>query len=143
MSAEENKAVVRRLFEDVISKGDFALADDLVAADFVSHNLRPGQGQGREGFKQGLATIRAAFPDWQSTVEEMIAEGDKIAARWTVRGTHQGSFAGIPATGKRITMTEIGILRVGVGKVVEFWGVADELGMMQQLGIIPAGPAGT
>jgi steroid delta-isomerase-like uncharacterized protein len=138
MSIEQNKTVLRRLLSEVISKGDYALADELVAVDFVSHQLRPGQGQGLDGFKQGLRVVRAAFPDWESVVDELLGEGDMVAARWTAHGTHQGAFAGIPPTGRRIKMKEMGIFRVVSGKLVEYWGLADELALMQQLGVLPS-----
>lgn len=123
-----------RVFSEIISGGDLALADALIAPDYVDHRGGP---PGREGFKLGLQMIRAAFPDWSSTPEDMVVEGDRVAARWTVRGTHLGDFMGIPATGRAITMAEAGILRFEGGQLVELWRVADELGLLRQLGVLP------
>ncbi len=133
-SAGHLKALGRRIFEGLISGGDLALADELIHEHYV--DLRGGP-PGREGFKQGLVAIRQAFPDWTSTVDDILAEGDRVAARWTVRGTHRGPFMGIPATGKQIVMKEAGILRFEGGKLVELARVADELSLLQQLGVLP------
>jgi steroid delta-isomerase-like uncharacterized protein len=132
--AEHLKAQARKIFEQVISRGDLQLADELIHVDYV--DLRGGP-TGLDGFKQGLAALREAFPDWTSTVDDMIAEGEKVAARWTVRGTQRGAFMGIPATGRQITMKEAGILRFADGKLVELARVADELSLLQQLGVLP------
>ena len=136
MSAEENKALVRRFYEQFWNKGDLVSIDELLAPDFVDHNpqaLAPG----REGAKQLLTTYRAALPDLQITVDDLIAEGDKVVARYTARGTQRGDMPGIPATGKHATVTGIDILRVAGNQIAEHWGEADQLGMMQQLGVIP------
>ena len=131
---DDLRQVALRVFSEIITGGDLALADVLIAPDYVDHRGGP---PGRDGFKLGLQMIRAAFPDWSSTPEDMVVEGDKVAARWTVRGTHQGDFMGIPATGRQITMGEAGILRFEDGCLVELWRVADELGMLRQLGVLP------
>ena len=94
---DDLRQVALRVFSEIITGGDLALADVLIAPDYVDHRGGP---PGRDGFKLGLQMIRAAFPDWSSTPEDMVVEGDKVAARWTVRGTHQGDFMGIPATGR-------------------------------------------
>ncbi|MBI1885725.1 MAG: ester cyclase [Chloroflexi bacterium] len=139
--SEQNKALVRRLIEEVIGRGDFALIDELVAADYVGHSSTP-ETYSREGHKQFFAALRRAFPDLQITVEDQIAEGDKVVTRWTARGTHEGEFAGIPPTGKRAVMTGIYIDRFADGKLVECWTKSDDLGLLQQLGVIPV-PAQT
>ena len=136
MSAEENKAIARRGYEAINQKNLDAL-DEVVASDMTDHDPVPGQAPGLEGVKQYFSSLHAAFPDVQMDVEEMIAEGDKVVARVSVSGTHQGEFMGIAPTGNRVTITGIDILRVADGKIVEHWGRFDDLGMMQQLGVIP------
>ena len=136
MSAEENKAITRRIFE-VFNTGNLALADEVIAADSVDHQAPPGVEPGLAGFKQVVTMFRAAFPDIQMTIEEIMAEGDKVVTRSTMRGTHQGEFMGIPPTGKQFTATAIDIVRFTGGKAVEHWGNSDDLGMLQQLGVIP------
>jgi steroid delta-isomerase-like uncharacterized protein len=137
VSTKDNKAIVRRFVDEVWSKGNMAVADEVVAANVVDHNPIPGQAAGVEGIKQVVATFRRAFPDAQFRSEDMIAEGDKVVTRWTGRGTHKGEFADIPATGRAIVMTGIDIFRVANGKIVERWANQDDLGMMKQLGVIP------
>lgn len=136
MSVEGNKTRVRQIYE-AISKGDLMALDHLLTADFVDHNPDPGQVPGLEGVKQGFTMFRTAFPDFQITLEDMIAEGDKVATRVTGRGTHKGEFQGISPTGKQVTVTGIDIIRCAGGKCVERWGAFDNLGMMQQLGVVP------
>lgn len=137
MSVEENKAIVHRITEEIFNKGNVAAADELIASNFVDHNPVSGQPAGLEGLKQVVTMFRTAFPDLHCTVEEMIAEGDKVMARGTIRGTHKGEFMGVPPTGKRVRVTGIDIVRIAGGKVVERWGNFDEMGMMQQLGVVP------
>ncbi len=135
--SEENKALARRYVEEVINKGNLAVIDELAAADFVEHSPFPGQAPGIEGEEQLIGMMRAAFPDLHSTIEDLIAEGDKVVLRATTRGTHKGEFMGIPPTGKQVTVTEIHIIRFVGGKGVEHWGEVDMMGMMQQLGVAP------
>ncbi len=132
----EAKALLYRLFAEVITDGNLTLADQIIAPDFISHHLRPGQSQGLAGFKAGLMHIRSAFPDWRSVPEAFLAENDQVAARWTVQGTHLGPFMGMAASGRRIVMREMGFFRISAGKIVEFWGIAEELTLLQQLGAI-------
>ena len=138
MSTEENKALVQRLMEEFVLKGNLAVADEILAADFVNHSPDPGTTPDREGLKQHVSTTRSAFPDLHGTFEDLIAEGDKVVVWGTLAGTHKGEFRGIPPTGKQFTASAITILRVVGGKVVERWNIADQLGMMQQLGLMPA-----
>jgi len=143
MSTEENKAVARRTYEafnQAISTGTWAALGEFLAADLVDHNPAPGQGPGLEGVKQVFSAFLAAFPDLSFTVEDMIAEGDKVVSRLSLHGTHKGDFQGIPATGKMVTQTGIDILRVAGGKVAERWGEFDNLGLLQQLGVVPPPP---
>jgi steroid delta-isomerase-like uncharacterized protein len=139
--SEQNKAFVRRLIEEVIGRGNFALVEELVAADYVGHSSSP-EINTREGHKQFLVALRQAFPDLQIKIEDQIAERDKVVTRWTARGTHQGEFAGIPPTGKQVVMTGIDIDRIANGKLVECWTKSDDLSMLQQIDAIPA-PAQT
>ena len=134
--SEQNKAFVRRLIEEVIGRGNFALVDDLVADDYVGHSSFPGTST-REGHKQFFVALRRAFPDLQITVEDQIAEGDQVVTRWSARGTHKGEFAGIQPTGKRAVMTGIDIDRIANGKLVECWTKSDDMGLLQQIGAIP------
>ena len=136
--SEENKVALRRFINEVYSKGNASVVDDLVDANFVDHSPIPGQASGPEGVKQGMTMFRSAFPDLQLTIEDMIAEGDKVVARMTARGTHQGEFMGIAPTGKQVSWNAFGINRYVDGKIKEHWGVPDLFGLMQQLGAIPA-----
>jgi steroid delta-isomerase-like uncharacterized protein len=134
--SERNKALVRRLVEEVIGHGNFALIDEFVAADYVGHTSSGDTN--REEHQQIFATMHRAFPDLQITIDDMIAEGDKVVTRWTALGTHKGEFAGIPPTGKRGVVTGIDINRIVDGKLVECWTNSDDLGLLQQLSAIPA-----
>jgi predicted ester cyclase len=138
MSAEENKAAFRRIPEEVINGGNLDLADELFARDYIEHvPIPPGMPTGVEGFKAYFAMLRSAFPDLHYTVEAVLAEGDMTAGHLTARGTHSGSFMGIPATGRQVAWTETHIGRYEDGKLVEHWGNSDDLGMLQQLGAVP------
>jgi steroid delta-isomerase-like uncharacterized protein len=137
MSAEENKTIVRRFFEEGPSKGNISAADDLLSPDFAMHVPLPAS-PGVEGINEVITACRAAFEHLNVTVEDMIAEGNTVAARFTARGVHKGNFMDLPATGKPITMTGIEIFRIKDGKIIELWGEANLLGLMQQLGIVPA-----
>ncbi len=122
--------------------GNIDAVDAYIAPDFISHNLPPGQAHGPEGIKQALRGLHSAFPDLDATLDDLIAEGDKVVARYTIRGTHAGLFLGIAGTGKRVTLAAIGIYRLADGKFVESWVQMDTLGLLQQLGVVPApGPA--
>ncbi|MFQ5795312.1 MAG: ester cyclase [Candidatus Bipolaricaulia bacterium] len=135
--AEENKVIYRRFAEQVINGGNLDALDDLVVTDFVDHSAPSGLSPGIAGMKQLFTIFQTAFPNLHSTIEDLVAEGDKVVARVTTRGTHRGVFLGIPPTGRRFTITEIHIYRIVDSKIVEHWGVADSLGLMQQLGVIP------
>ena len=135
MSAEENKAIVRRLFEEVM-KGDLSVADELIVEDYAQHSVF-GIPNGREGFKQFFMAFAAAVPDARFILEDMISEGDRVVTRVTVTGTQTGALQGIPPTGRTFSMTGIDIFRLLDGKIVEHWDAADQLGMLRQLGAIP------
>jgi steroid delta-isomerase-like uncharacterized protein len=136
MSTEDNKAIVRRFYEEVWNKGNLTVADQLLAPDVLDHTAPPGLPPGREGHKQLVTMFRTPFPDLDSTIEDQVAEGDTVVSRLRVRGTHQGEFFGVPPTSKQFTITSIDLDRIGDGKIVEHWSIADQLGLMQQLGII-------
>jgi predicted ester cyclase len=136
MSTEENKAIVRRFFMEGPSRGDIGAADDLLAPNFTLHIPLPSQ-PGIAGMNDVITACRAAFEHLNVTVEDMVAEGDMVAARFSARGKHQGIFMGLQPTGKSITMTGIEIFRIEEGKIAELWGEANLLGLMSQLGILP------
>ncbi len=139
MSTEENKAAERRFYDEVWNQHNLGTVDELVARDVVEHNLVvPGQGPGLDGFRQAVAMALAAFPDVQITLDDCIAEGDRVVARWTARGTQRGEFAGIPPTNKQMRVEGIDIYRYEGGKRVETWRQWDLLGMMRQLGAAPS-----
>jgi steroid delta-isomerase-like uncharacterized protein len=137
MSAEEKKAIVRRLFEELWNQGKLDVADEIFATDYIFHEPVAGEVRGPEGFKQFVSMYRIAFPDLQFRIEDQIAEGDKIVTRWTATGTHKGELMGISPTSVQVTVTGIGIARTDGGKIVEFWDNHDALGMLQQLGVVP------
>ena len=137
--SEQNKRVVRRLMEEAVGGGDLALVDDLVAANFVGHASSPGMEEhGIQAYKHFITALRQAFPDLQITVEDQVAEGDKVVSRWRARGTHTGEYFGIPPSGKQGQITGINIDRVVDGKTAECWGEQDNLGIMQQIGAVTA-----
>jgi len=137
MSTEENKAVVRSAIDALNQKNWAALYDELTAPDFVLHDASTTI-QGLEAYKQFISTFLTAFPDTHFTIEDVIAEGDTVVTRQTFRGTHAGDFDGIPPTGKQVTASAIDITLVANGKRVEQWFNGDDLGLLQQLGVIPA-----
>lgn len=133
--SEENKALVRRFYEGVWNKGNLDATYDIFADDYVRHDLRSGNAPpGPEGQKLIAGMFRTAFPDVHLSIEFMVAEADMVVARWTMQGTHQGVWGGIPPTGKRMSFTGINIFRLSEGKVVEIWNHRDDLGLMEQLG---------
>jgi len=137
MSTETNKAIVRRYLEQVTNEQRYDLADEFLVDTVEFHGVGPSI-IGRKAVADWYAMFGAAFPDWYTTVEDMVAEGDKVVARITSQGTHQGEMQGIPATGKPYTQHAIIIYRLTNGKIVEARLQTDMLSMMQQLGLIPA-----
>jgi len=130
----QNKEIVHRFLEEVWNQGKLDAVDDIVTNDIIIH-VAGRDIKGIENFKKFILGYRNAFPDIKFTIEELIAQGDKVAERFTVRGTHQGELQGIPPTGKQIKITSIDIARYVDGKMVERWGQPDFLGMMMQLGM--------
>ncbi len=134
---ERNKAVVRRFIEEVQNKKDMDVFDELNAPDFVNLSAPPGMPTDREGGKMFLGGFLSAFPDSRVTIDDMIAEGDRVATKKTFTGTHAGDFGDIAATANRVTIQYIDILRLRDGKIVEHWLSMDQLSFLQQLGVIP------
>jgi steroid delta-isomerase-like uncharacterized protein len=136
-SAQENKALYRRWFEDVVSRRDAALAGELLAPDYRLHFPGLPRPLDRDGHLQLLHAFWTAFPDWEETVDDAVAEGDRVVMRVTGRGTHDVPFQGIPPTGRPVTATGMGIARIAGGQIVETWAAYDALGLLQQLGAVP------
>jgi steroid delta-isomerase-like uncharacterized protein len=132
-----NKQIARQVFEEIQSKGNTALVDQIVARDYVGHTP-PNDIHGPEGVKQFDAMLRTAFPDILVTVDDQIEEGDQVTTRWTCRGTHQGPFLNVPPTGKQVKMTGVTVFRIADGKLVEGWNRPDLLSLLQQIGAMPA-----
>ena len=137
MTAAENKAVISRFIEEVMNQGRLDRMDDLVAIDFAELDPLPGQRQGREGLKEVIDGMRAAFPDIHWVMDEMVAEGDAVFSYFTWTGTHRGPFLGIPATGRQIRVKGMVLDHVMKGKMSDSRILMDTLNMMQQLGVIP------
>jgi len=144
MTSADKVAVHRRYNDEVINKGDLDLIDTIFTPDHVDHVSGGPDIPGPAGLKQFVSMFRRAFPDAQFTVEDRIVDEDRIAVRWTMHGTQQGAFQGIPPTGKAVTVTGIAIHRFAGDQIQESWDCYDALGLLQQLGVIPTqGQAGT
>jgi len=138
MSVDQNKALIRRLYDEALNKGNLEVVDEIIAPNYIRHGLAPGASPGPESTKQVFTMMRTAFPDLCITVEPVVGEGDMVAAQLTHRGTHKGEFMSIAPTGKQVTVTTVGIYRFAGNKLEEAWIQMDELGMLQQLGAIPS-----
>ena len=132
---EQNKAIVRRLLEEVINKGNHELAESLIANDFVDHNPLPGLPPTKKGFKQSFIIFREAFPDLEYTIEDIIAEDDIVAVRWTASGTNTGELMRMPPSNQQVRVSGIDIFRVVDEQLIELWLSWDQMGMMMQLGM--------
>jgi steroid delta-isomerase-like uncharacterized protein len=135
--SEANKSAMKEFFQRVYNQGDIAFLDQLASADFVSHD-RGNPTSDREGVKQIVGAIKAAFPDVVFTADDVIGEGDRVAARFTMRGTQSGEFMGVPATNKPIVVTGIDIVRFEGGQAVEHWHEWSGMELLQQLGVLPS-----
>ncbi|HEY7269346.1 MAG TPA: ester cyclase [Dehalococcoidia bacterium] len=136
MTTETNKAIVRRMVEEVQSRGNLDKMEEFFAHAFVDHSPMAGLPPTREGAKMLFGAIRAGLPDMTAAIHDQVAEGDKVVTRKTFTGTHRGALMGVAPTGKTITIEVIDILRLADGKIVEHWNLVDQLGLMQQLGAI-------
>ena len=137
MSLEANKALMRRFYEEFWCRGNAEAVDELVTPDFVDHQLPRGWPAGPEGLKRLVREWRTGFPDMHEDVEDLIAEGDRVAGRFVITGTHKGSFMGLAATGRSVRLTGIDIVRVRDGRIAEWWYSEDAMGLLRQLGRIP------
>ncbi len=136
----DNKETIRRYYEEVFNQGKLEVLDEIVARDHVEHNPLPGQTQGIDGLKQRVAMVRGAFNP-QFTLEDVLADGDKVVVRWTNSGTHLADWFGVPATGRTVVVSGIDIHQLRDGRMAEHWDVVDIFGLMMQIGAIPA-PSG-
>ena len=137
--SEQNKAAARRFFEEVFNRHNLNAIDDVCAPDVVDHGAMPGQGPGTKGIKDIFAVYLKAFPDMRVTVDEVIAEGDTVAVRFSGDGTHKGELFGTAATGKKITFHGIDFLHFRNGKVAEVWHQGDDAIALMQIGVKPPG----
>jgi steroid delta-isomerase-like uncharacterized protein len=135
---EDNRAVVRRFIEEFKNKSNHDIVDELFSPNFVHHFQDPRVPKGREGFKLLGKSVASAFPDVHVKIEDLVAEDDTVVERNIVTGTHMGEFNGIPATGRKVTWTEIDLYKLHDGKVTELWPEIDFLGLLTQLGAIPS-----
>ncbi len=135
--SDENKAISRRVFEEIISQGNLSLVDEIFASNYVDHDPANPDVSGPGGFKLLVSKYRSAFPDLRLTVNDIFAEGDEVVVRWTWSGTHKGDLEGVPPTGKKMGGEEITISRLSGGKVEEDWANWDALDLMRQLGVVP------
>ena len=134
--SEQNKMIVRRFYGEAVNGGDLSVVDQVIAADAIDHNSPAERLPGAQGMKQVITMFRAGFPDIHVTVEDIIAEDDKVVSRITARGTNHGEFMGRAPTGNQVSVSEIHIVRIANGKIVEQWGTVDRLGLLTQLGIV-------
>jgi steroid delta-isomerase-like uncharacterized protein len=140
VSPEENKAIIRRYLEEAWNQGNWEVAEEVVAEDVVFHDqTREGMPPGREGLRVAMERVRSGMPDFVFNVEEIVAEGDFVAIRWSSTGTHTGDFTGMAPTGRAGTLYGISMVRMKDGRIVEGWQEADRLGLVQELGFMPKG----
>jgi steroid delta-isomerase-like uncharacterized protein len=135
--SEESKALVGRFVEEAFNRGNLGVADEVYASGFVSHEPAGRVERTPEYVKGFVRAYRDAFPDGRTTVEAVISESDRVAYRWSFRGTHEGELMGIPPTGERVTITGITVDRLSGGKIEEEWNIFDQLGLLRQLGVAP------
>ena len=133
----QSKSIIQHLFDEAFNQGDLAVVDELVAPDGISHHLSWGMPANRMGLKQLIAMFRTAFPDLNCTVQDEIIQGDKVAAHWTMRGTHKGLFLGNSPTNKPIIVQGLIYARIEHNQIIENWTMIDQMGILQQLGLVP------
>jgi steroid delta-isomerase-like uncharacterized protein len=141
MPLEHADSLIQRIFEEAFNQGNLAVVDELVSPDYLAHNSFGGAPNGPQGLKWLISMYRTAFPDLQCTVDDEIREGDKFSAHWTMRGTHKGSFLGNAPTGRLVQAQGIIFARTVNGQIVEDWTLTNQMGVLQQLGLVPP-PAG-
>jgi steroid delta-isomerase-like uncharacterized protein len=134
--SEQNKALARRWFEDLFSRGDLDTAKEIISADFVDHLTHEDE-RGLEELKHYVTIYRTAFPGIRDTVEDIVAEADKVVVRWTSRGTHQGEFMGVAPNGRHVTFTGMRLFRIAENEIAESWVNIDARGLQEQLGTVP------
>jgi steroid delta-isomerase-like uncharacterized protein len=135
----DHKALAQRWFTEVMNEGNEGVLDEITSPNFVDHDPLPGTSADRDGLHDFIKQIRSAFPDLEANIDDMLVEGDQIAIRSTVRGTHEGDFMGIPATGKKVEVANYDFVRIENDQAVEHWGTIDSAALMEQLGAVPAG----
>jgi steroid delta-isomerase-like uncharacterized protein len=133
------KAMAQRWFAEVMNEGKEEVIDELCAENFVDHDPLPGTSPDRQGIHDFVKQVRAAFPDLEMTADDILVEGDGLAVRSTVRGTHQGEFMGVPASGKKVEVSNYDFVRFENDQAAEHWGTIDSAALMEQLGAVPAG----
>jgi steroid delta-isomerase-like uncharacterized protein len=134
MNIDQNKELLRRFSAEILNQGNMVVADQIIAPDYLNHNPVPGQAPGLEGFKRSITSMRMAFPDLTETIEAIIAEGDLVSVRATRRGTHEGTYMGVPGTNRPVIIPTMYFVRVVNGKITDLWLNWDILGMLQQIG---------
>ena len=132
----ENKSVVEEFIQALFTRGELDAVEHYLAPDFVNHDPLPSVAPDREGFRETARAFRVAFPDWSSALKELIAEGDLVAERFLAQGTHRGEIMGVAPTGRKVALAGINIFRLKDGKIIERWGRLDDLGFLQQLGVM-------
>jgi steroid delta-isomerase-like uncharacterized protein len=136
---DHNKQLVEAFIQELFTKGDLSAVDRYLDPGFVNHDSpMPGAPAGREGMRFAASTCRHALPDWHSDVEQLIAEDDIVVEVFTASGTHRREFLGVPGTGKTLTLRGINVFRVANDRIVERWGQLDQMGLLHQLGLVPA-----
>ena len=138
MSTEQNKAIIRRMTEEFYNQGNIERADAFFADTYVHHDPASPHVRDRDGLKETVRAFRAGCPDLHITTDDPVAEGDQVTKRWTIHATHTGDLAGLPPTGKRITLSGLELFRLADGKIAECWSAYDNLSLLQQLGALPA-----
>lgn len=137
--ATRNKHLVESFIQELFTKGDLTAVDRYLSPDFVNHDPPfPGLPEGPESMRQAAVVMRGAVPDWRSDLDQLVAEGDTVVERFTAHGTHQGELMGVRGSGAAITLRGINVFRIEDGRIVERWGRLDDLGLLRQLGLVPA-----
>lgn len=137
---DDNKELVRRMEDEIFNKRNLAAIDEFISPDYVLHTAAPGTPADREAVRQAMSMYVGGFPDLRISIDELVAEGDRVVGVFTFTGTHDGELFGMPATGKRISVRQIAMYRIDDNQVVEEWEVSDQLALMQQIGAIPSEP---